>query len=475
MQTIGRIKSVASRHPRAGDRFASARLGICGHAHKGAEMGRDHADNRSSIGNNGNLSSAVAPSRDTWRGPGPKRLIFHCDVNSAFLSWEATYRVHHLGETVDLREIPAIVGGNQAARHGIVLASSIPAKRRGVKTAMPVVEARRLCPELTVVPPHYDLYVECSNALLAILHEVCPLVEQYSIDEAFCDMTGVTAATEDPVGFANALRERIFRELGFTVNIGVSVNKLLAKMASDFKKPNLVHTLWPEEIERKMWPLPVRDLFFIGRATERHLKNMGIHTIGEVAKTPEAILRGALKQHGTTVWNFANGIDPSPVIDTPPPNKGYGNSTTINHDVTDAAEAKQVLLKLCDMITTRLRADRVQAGVVAVGIRTFDLRYYSHQMVLDTSTNITTELHEHACKLFDAAWDGTPIRSLGVHTSRVSDDDPSRQMSLFDTTDYEKLGKMDRTIDAIRKRFGDESVTRASLIQKPKDNTPFDD
>lgn len=422
-------------------------------------MGRDGTDNRS--------GSAGA------RG----RLIFHCDVNSAFLSWEATYRLHHLGETVDLREIPAIVGGNQASRHGIVLASSIPAKRCGVKTAMPVVEAKRLCPDLTVVPPNYHLYVECSNAFLEILHDVSPLVEQYSIDEAYCDMTGVAAATADPVGFANELRERVYRELGFTINVGVSVNKLLAKMASDFKKPNLVHTLWPEEIPSKMWPLPVRDLFFIGGATERRLLNMGIHTIGEVANTPEAILRGAMKQHGTTVWNYANGIDNDPLIDTPPPNKGYGNSTTINHDVTDPAEAKQVLLRLCDTVTTRLRADHVQAGVVAVGIRTSDLRYYSHQTVLDTPTNITTELHAHACKLFDASWDGSPIRSLGVHTSRVSDDSPMRQLSMFDSTDYEKLGKMDRAVDAIRKRYGDSAVTRASLVPRPANisDLPLDD
>ena len=397
-----------------------------------------------------------------------KRLIFHCDVNSAFLSWEATYRLHHLGETTDLRAIPAIVGGNQAARHGIVLAASIPAKRCGVKTAMPVVEAKRLCPDLTVVSPHYHLYVECSNALLEILRDVSPLVEQYSIDEAYCDMTEIPAAQEDPVRFANELRERVYRELGFTINVGVSVNKLLAKMASDFKKPNLVHTLWPEEIPAKMWPLPVRDLFFIGGATERKLLGMGIHTIGEVARTPEAILRGALKQHGTTVWNFANGIDNDPLIDTPPPNKGYGNSTTIDHDVTDAVEAKQILLRLCDTVTTRLRADGVRIGVVAVSIRTFDLRYYSHQTVLDAPTDITTELHDHVCRLFDASWDHTPIRSLGVHTSRVSEGEAARQLSLFDTTDYERFGRLDRAVDAIRRRFGEQYVTRASLLQPPK-------
>lgn len=393
-----------------------------------------------------------------------ERLIFHCDVNSAFLSWEAVYRMRHLGETTDLRTIPAVVGGDEAARHGIVLATSIPAKKYGVRTAQPLAEARRLCPELTVVPGNYSLYVECSNALLAILHDVCPLVEQFSIDEAFLDMSEIAAARKDPVAFANALRERIREELGFTVNIGVSVNKLLAKMASDFTKPDRVHTLWPEEIPAKMWPLPVRDLFFIGRATERKLHSLGIRTIGEVANTPESVLRSALKQHGTTVFYFANGIDQSPVIDSPPPNKGYGNSTTVDHDVTDAAEAKQVLLRLCDSVGTRLRADGVHISVISVSIRTFDLHYYSHQTVLETPTNITRELHEHVCRLFDAAWDKTPIRSLGVHTSRVSPDAPARQLSMFDTADYERFEKVDRAVDAIRKRFGKSAVTRASLL-----------
>lgn len=418
--------------------------------------------------------------RDTGknnRNSAADRLIFHCDVNSAFLSWEASFRIHQLGEKLDLRTIPAIIGGDREKRHGIVLAASMPAKKAGVRTAQPIAEALRICPELVVVPPRYDLYVRCSHSLLAILHEVCPLVEQFSIDEAFCDMSEIAGARRDPVGFANALRERIRDELGFTVNIGVSVNKLLAKMASDFTKPDRVHTLWPDEIPTKMWPLPVRDLFFIGRATEARLHAMGIRTIGEIAHTPETVLRGALKQHGTTIYRFANGIDYEPVIDSPPPNKGYGNSTTIDHDVTDPAEAKQTLLRLCDTVATRLRADGVRISIVAVSIRTFDLRYYSHQTVLESPTDITTELHGQACRLFDSMWDHTPIRSLGVHTSRVSQDAPARQMSMFDTTDYERYGRVDRAVDALRKRFGNHVLTRASLLppkeESPEDNLPF--
>ncbi len=396
-----------------------------------------------------------------------RRLIFHIDVNSAFLSWEAVYRLHHLGETLDLRTVPAIIGGNQASRHGIVLAASIPAKRLGVKTAMAVAEVRRMCPDIIVAPPRYELYVQCSEAFIGILKEVCPIVEQYSIDEAFCEMTGIAEAENDPVGFANRLRIRIREELGFTVNIGISVNRLLAKMASDFRKPDLVHTLWPTEIPDKMWPLPAKDLFFIGHATEKKLADMGIHTIGEVASTPPEILQSSMKLQGLTVWQFANGIDSSPVIDNPPPNKGYGNSTTVSHDVTTASEAHRILLSLCETVSARLRADGVRIQVVSVSIRSFDLSCYSHQTVLSTPTDITKELHACACRLFDACWTSVPIRSLGVHTSRISHDRAPRQLCLFDTDDYEKLSRVDQTVDSIRKRYGNAALVRASLLPEP--------
>ena len=210
-----------------------------------------------------------------------KTVIFHIDVNSAFLSWEAVYRLRNLEGTLDLRTIPAAVGGDMAKRRGIILAKSIPAKAYGVKTGEPVVNALKKCPKLKLVPPHYELYKKCSKAFLDILREYSPAVEQYSIDEAFMDMTGMEGLLGDLTEFAHALKDRIREELGFTVNIGVSSNKLLAKMASDFKKPDLVHTLFPEEISQKMWPLPVKEMFSIGRATERKLNTLGIYTIGQ--------------------------------------------------------------------------------------------------------------------------------------------------------------------------------------------------
>ena len=396
-----------------------------------------------------------------------KTVIYHIDVNSAFLSWEAVYRLRNLEGTLDLRTIPAAVGGDMAKRRGIILAKSIPAKAYGVKTGEPVVNALKKCPNLKLVPPHYELYKKCSKAFLDILKEYSPAVEQYSIDEAFMDMTGMEGLLGDLTVFAHTLKDRIREELGFTVNIGVSSNKLLAKMASDFKKPDLVHTLFPEHISQKMWPLPVKEMFSIGRATERKLNTLGIYTIGELANTDPDVLRHHLKKYGEVIWNFANGRDMSVVEAVPEDNKGYGNSTTIAFDVTDGGTARMILLSLAETVSARLRRDSIRAELVSVAIKDFELNTVSHQMMLPSSTNITAEIHQAACRLFDELWDGTPIRHLGIHTGKLSKDDAARQISLFDHTDYEKLEKMDQAVEEIRKKFGTDAVMRASFLRQP--------
>lgn len=399
-----------------------------------------------------------------------KTVIFHIDVNSAFLSWEAVYRITHLGGALDLREIPSAVGGDMAMRHGIILAKSIPAKKYGIKTGETIMEAQRKCPNLTLVPPNYGLYEKCSAAFMNILLDYSDTVEQYSIDEAFVDMTSTYRLFGTPEEVAEQIKNRIRDELGFTVNIGISHNKLLAKMASDFKKPDRVHTLYPDEIQKKMWPLPVSELFFVGRATTQKLFSVGIKTIGELAKADPAWLKSILKKQGEIVWGFANGIDCSPVIAQPPANKGYGNSTTTPYDVTDVPTANKVLLALAETVGNRLRADQVQIEVIAVGIRYSDLSYQTHQKKLNTSTNLTLEIYKAACELFLDLWNGYPIRHLGIHTSRVQDDDFTRQLNLFDEIDYEKLAKMDETLDQLRDRFGIDSVKRAIFINQPIDH-----
>lgn len=399
-----------------------------------------------------------------------KSIIFHIDVNSAFLSWEAVYRLAHRGETQDLRQIPSAVGGDMTLRHGIILAKSLPAKKYGVQTGETLLEAQRKCPGLVLVPPHYNLYEQCSSAFIEILREYSDVVEQYSIDEAFVDMSASCHLFGSPIETAILIKDRIREELGFTVNIGISCNKLLAKMASDFQKPDMVHTLYPEEIEAKMWPLSVSELFFVGRSTTKKLFSVGIKTIGDLAASDPVWLRSILKKQGEIIWGFAHGADCSPVLSAPVPNKGYGNSTTIPFDVVDISNARKVLLALAETVGNRLRSDNVQIEVVAVGIRYADLSYMSHQRHLPTSTNLTSEIYNHSCELFVELWNGAPIRHLGIHTSRVQDSDFSRQLTLFDTTNYEKLARMDLTVDTLRERFGIDSIQRAVFLNQPIDH-----
>lgn len=390
-------------------------------------------------------------------------VIFHIDVNSAFLSWEAAYRIHHLGGTLDLRDIPSAVGGDTTKRHGIILAKSVPAKKYHIKTGESVTEALRKCPDLVLVPPNYNLYQKSSSAFIHILKQYSPIVEQYSIDEAFMDMTGTESLFGDPYQAANDIKERIHKELGFTVNIGISNNKVLAKMASDFKKPDKVHTLWLSEIKEKMWPLSVKELFFVGRATFQKLRNLGIKTIGELAQTDLSIIKSHFGKYGEVIWSFANGIDVSAVEPAPPPNKGYGNSTTTAFDLVDASTARLVLLSLAETVSARLREDNVKISVISVGIKDYNFIYYGHQRTLDTPTNITYEIYETACQIFDEMWNKIPIRHLGIHTSHVTTEN-SRQLNIFDKIDYEKMERLDKAVDEIRKRFGIDSIKRASFL-----------
>ena len=391
-------------------------------------------------------------------------IFFHVDVNSAFLSWTACDLLFNKKIDYDLRLVPSIIGGNQATRHGIVLAKSIPSKKYGIITGEPVTDAKKKCPGLIVVPPDYGLYVCRSNDLMDFLRSFTPDVEVYSVDEAFCDFTGFELMYGTPVVFANELREKIRDELGFTVNIGVSNNRLLAKMASDFKKPDKVHTLFPREIEKKMWPLPVGDLFFVGSASERKLRNLGIKTIGDLANFDKDILKSHLQSYGMVLWNYANGHEIEFLPDQYIQNKGYGNSMTIRYDVTDAETAKHYILSLTEIVTTRIRADHAMIRVVAVSITDSEFRHCSHQMTLSSPTDITEKIHQTACRLFDELWDGRPIRQLGVHTSKASFE-AYYQYDLFDGDRIDKLRAMDSTVDSIRDRYGFESIKRACFAK----------
>lgn len=400
-----------------------------------------------------------------------QRIIFHVDANSAFLSWTAAYRIKVLGETVDLREIPSVVAGDKASRHSIILAKSTPAKKYGIQTGEPLFKALEKCPELVVVPPDYGLYVEASRHFVEMLRQFSPKVEQYSIDEAWVDMSGTQRLFGTPRLAAEKMRERINRELGFTVNIGISTNKLLAKMAGDFEKPNKVHTLFPEEMEGKMWPLPVRDLFLVGSATEAKLKKMGIYTIGDLARAELSIIRKKLGKHGETIWHFANGRNADAVTPEPAENKGYGNSTTTAKDVVSREQGHQVLLGLCETVAARMRKDDKCGSCVSVHLRTNEFKHFSHQAVLPGATNNTEQLFDAACRIFDEAWDGvTPLRQLGVQMTRLTAQ-PYQQYDLFSgmsPVQYERKLRLDETVDALRDKFGEDIIRRAKFAQDPE-------
>lgn len=395
-----------------------------------------------------------------------QRVIFHVDANSAFLSWSAAYRVKVLGEETDLREVPSVVAGDKASRHSIILAKSTPAKKYGIQTGEPLFQALEKCPELVVIPPDYGLYVQASRHFVDMLRQFSPAVEQYSIDEAWVDMTGTQRLWGSPRLAAELMRRRINEELGFTVNIGISSNKLLAKMAGDFEKPNKVHTLFPEEMEEKFFPLPVRDLFLVGAATERKLQRMGIYTIGELAAADVRVIKKRLGKQGELLWHFANGRNADAVTPEPAENKGYGNATTTSHDVVTHAEAHQVLLSLCETVAARLRKDGKCGSCVSIHLRTNEFRHFSHQCVLHGATNITSEIFEAACRLFDEAWDGmTPLRQLGVQITRLSGE-PYQQFDFFSglsPQQFERKLRLDETVDALRDKYGEDIIRRAKF------------
>lgn len=393
-----------------------------------------------------------------------ERIIFHVDANSAFLSWTAAYRCRVLGEKTDLRQIPAVVAGDRESRHSIILAKSIPAKKCGIKTGEPLGMALEKCPNLTVVEPDYGLYVSASRQFIAMLREFSPLVEQYSIDEAWVDMTGCNLMFGSPVLAAETMKNRIRDELGFTVNVGVSCNKLLSKVAGDFEKPDRVHTLFPHEIREKLWPLPVRDLFSVGPATERKLREIGITTVGQLAAADVELLHRRLYKPGEVLWHFANGRSDDRLLAAPPENKGYGNSMTTPWDVTRPDEAKQVLLSLCETVGMRLRRDGKRAGMVTVTLRTTEFRDVSRQMQLPSETNVTEELYRAACQVFEALWDReTPLRQLGVRVGKITRGD-WRQYSLFDDRDYARMEKVDAAVDGIRAKYGEGAIQRARFL-----------
>lgn len=395
----------------------------------------------------------------------------HVDANSAFLSWSSAEALKN-GEKLDYRTVPAVVGGDESSRHGIVLARSVPAKKFGIKTAETLYSARKKCPNLLVIPPDYNLYQKYSDAMYEILASYTPIIQRYSIDECFLDYTASEKLFGDPVKVAYEIRSRMKKELGFTVNIGVSVNKVLAKMGSEMEKPDKVHTLWPEEIPDKLWPQEVGELFMVGRRSAAHLNNIGIYTIGDLAHANFDLLLSHFKSYAYLLHDYANGIDNEPVEDySEILQKGFGNAETINHNVKDYDEAHKYLLKMCEKVAGRLRASGARGSLVGISIRNSDLLWYGRQMQFDVYFNSTDEIYERALMLFDSTWQEDPIRQIGVSVSHLIYEGDEEQLSLF-TPDPEGVDCLaEEAMDQIRERFGRDSIKRGTLLEfKHKEN-----
>ena len=397
------------------------------------------------------------------------RLIFHVDVNSAFLSWEATRQVKQ--GLPDLRLVPSCIGGRPESRRGVVLAKSIPAKKYNIRTGEPISMALRKCPSLVIAPPDFKLYSQCSKAFKDICRAYAPVVEEFSIDECFLDFSHTEHIYPDPIALAYEIKDKIRDELGFTVNVGIGENKLCAKMASDFEKPDKVHTLFMKELSDKMWPLPVRDLLFIGGSTAKKLNDAGIRTIGELAKSDISFLQRIIgNKMSVQAHNYANGIDPSPVKAEPEEAKGYSNSVTLEDDVRDNESANSILLALSDSVTRHMRRDGAKAFNVSVTIRYLDFKTRSHQKQLSSPVETTNAVYEIAKQLLSELWkDRRPLRLMGISlTNLTKENSTGIQMSLFGEDlkiDSERDQKLDKAIDAIRGRFGSESVKRATVMK----------
>ena len=392
-----------------------------------------------------------------------ERIIFHIDVNSAYLSWSALKLLQEHPESTDIRTIPAIIGGNRETRHGIVLAKSVPAKKiYHIQTAEPVASALKKCPSLTIVPPDHQLYSRYSKKFVGFLRSLTPEIEQVSIDECFLDYTGIAHHFPSPEAGAAYIRNYIFEQFGFTVNVGISSNKVLAKMASDFEKPDKTHTLFPEEIQQKMWPLPISSLFMAGHASVAVLQKLEINTIGDLARTHPSILSLHLKSHGKMLWEYANGIDPSPIESEPAQAKGIGNSTTLARDLTTASEAYPNLEQLCQKVGSRLKAAGQSANNLCVEIKYASFDKYTRQMPLTAPTQEGKELYRCACVLFDALWNGNPIRLLGVRSGKLTNAGEPFQMDLFsyDPVATAKRQKLDQAMEKIKKKYGSDAIHR---------------
>ena len=397
------------------------------------------------------------------------RIILHVDVNNAFLSWTAVDMLRN-GSKIDIRNRYAVIGGDESARRGIVIAKSNLCKARGVKTADTLYSARRKCPYLDVYSGNREVYREFSDKMYNYLLSYTNIIERYSIDECFIDYTYSYKLFGDPVELAYKIKNDIKKLFGFTVNVGIGNNKLEAKMASDFSKPDKVHTLFDNEVKTKMWPLPIDDLFMLGKSSASKLHDMGINTIGELANSDRELLIKRFKSHGKMMWEYANGIDDSIVNYMEHDVKSISNSTVLPYDYTNHKECLEVIRELSTEVGKRLRNKKMYASNVNIWIKYNNFKKVSKQITLDNSIHTDDDIYYYSTILFDKLWDTEfSIRGLCVGVGSLSNND-NRQLSLFDNSINNKNIKnnderLQKVIDEIREKYGVDSIKYANKKQ----------
>ena len=390
-----------------------------------------------------------------------QRIIFHIDVNNAFLSWTAVYLLKH-GYKQDIRKIPSVIGGDEKSRHGIVLAKSPIAKKYGIVTAETLYSAKNKCKFLQIFPPNYNLYKNESKKLYDYLSRYTPTIEQYSIDECFLDLTGTTLLYgNDYVKLAHKIKDEIKEKFGFTVNVGIGENKLCAKMASDFEKPDKVHTLYMNEIETKLWPLKVEDLFMLGKSSAKKLNELGIYTIKDLKDTDINILRKYFKSGADYFKEASLGIDYSKVEPRSSKNKCISISRTLPYDVSKKEELLKILFSETEEVSYTLRSQKLYAKTIAVTYRNNLFKNYSHQITMNNATNVTEEIYKQVKNIFEKSWKEDPIRNIGVRLADLKSVS-EKQLTLFSEDDIKVDDKVEKVMDSIIKKYGKGSVIRAS-------------
>ena len=397
------------------------------------------------------------------------RVVFHIDVNNAFLSWTAVYLLQN-GYEKDIRKIPSVIGGEEHSRYGIVLAKSPVAKKLGVVSAEPVYMAKKKCKDLEVYPPQYKWYYEKSRELMKYLSQYSPILEQYSVDECFLDMSGMTYIYKDLEKLAYKIKDEVKEKFGYTVNIGIGNNKLCAKMASDFEKPDKVHTLYKDEIVSKLWPLDVGDLFMCGKSTKKELNKFSIYTIGDLAKKDLKFLERHFKSQGKYLYNASRGLDDDKVEVKTSKNQSISVTETLPYNLTDPDKLKEILFRQTEEITRELRSKKLFTKTVAVIFKNSNFVSYSAQATLNKPTNNTKEILKKIYEVFDDNYKEDEIRLIGARLANLTNT-KEEQISLFDQEENEeKEDNIQKTIDNINNKFGKSLIKPASLklITRPK-------